>query len=211
MQVLSIVDELPDIDNPREGQPERSDTLHLSSIIKDMLKTLDRKRFGGPLNPVLIEIGWAFEHALSRGLLGVFKYQGPGHTFHPGEFRVDGVSMSPDLVTVEPEPDPITAIITDVLRVEELKFTRMSCRQPITDPKFWHYIVQLKAYARALGTLDARLRVLFINGNYSRDDNDPEGGPVYRVFTLRFSPYELEENWQMLLNHAVRRGWLLPL
>jgi hypothetical protein len=200
MQVLSVVTIQPDIDIQPAGTPERTGGLHVSTILKDMLVSMDRKRFGGPLNPVLIHAGWALEHAISRGLLSLYKYDGPGHFYHPGEFIIDGVKLSPDLITIE-----------DMLRCEEIKFTRYSCRQPITDPKFWHYIVQLKAYCRALGTNEGRLRILFINGNYSYDDNDPESSPQYKVITLRFTDLELEENWSMLINHAVRRGWLVPV
>jgi hypothetical protein len=76
----------------------------------------------------------------------------------------------------------------------------MSSRGCPEDKRFWHWLVQIKAYCALVGTTFGRLHVLFVNGNYA-DEREPQ----YRSWDLRFTEREVEENWMMLTHqrHAL--------
>lgn len=145
-------------------------------------------------------MGLVFERALELAWLDreVGSSFRPG-LIRPGEIEKDGITGTPDAYDfIAGEP-------------EEFKCTKKSCRQEITDKKFWIYWVQLKAYAHMMGCSSGVLRVLFINGNYNRGDdadNDPESGYIIKSWRAEWTELELVENWSMLLKHAMRRGWL---
>ena len=186
----------------RAGQyVERSAGLHLSTITQDILITTERDKYGKdtPDNQRWMNflMGLVFERALEQAWLdreieGGYRPE----LIRPGEVMLDGVIGTPD------------AFDTLKWRPEEYKCSKKSCRQPITDPKFWHYWVQLKAYAYMLGCTSGALYVLHVNGNYSREDSDPESGYVIRGWEDDWTKVELQENWDMLIRHARRRGWL---
>ncbi len=60
--------------------------------------------------------------------------------------------------------------------------------------EFWGWLVRIMGYCRAVGTTQARLIVLFVNGDYSYK---PGHGPQMRRFDLTFTPEEIEDNWVM--------------
>lgn len=189
-----------DIRSRSEQYIERSDTLHLSQITGDLLLTMDPERYGGPDNEgrwMNFLVGLIFERALElawldKELEGNYR---PG-LIRPGEVSRDGITGTPD------------AYDTVLGRPVEFKCTKKSCRQDISDPKFWHYFVQLKAYMYMLDCMQGELWVLFINGNYSRDENDPESGYIIKGWEVEYTQLELEENWRMITSHAKLRGWL---
>lgn len=189
----------PDIVS-RVGQyTERTVGLHLSQITNDILVSLDPDRYGrdgdakwmnfmaGLLFERVIEMAW-----LDREVKGGHR---PG-LIRPGEVKLDGIIGTPDAY------DTVSG------RPEEYKCTKKSCRQDITDRKFWIYWVQLKAYARMTGSHSGALWVLFVNGNNSHDDSDPDSGYVIRGWEDEWTDLQLDENWMMLTRHARRRGWL---
>jgi hypothetical protein len=64
------------------------------------------------------------------------------------------------------------------------------------------YVWQIAAYLHGVGSTTAKLHVLFINGNYSYDQSDPESGTMYKIFRLEFTEEEITTNWRMLMKHA---------
>lgn len=184
---------------------ERSEGLHHSRIVHDILCTLDPERYddreGGP-NWMNFLSGLILERAFELAWLD--KEISDGHRpelIRPGEIKYDGIIVTPD------------AYDTMMFRPEEYKCTKKSCRQDITDKKFWQYWVQLKAQAMATGSDSGVLWVMFINGNYNRSgvladgSIDPDSGWVIRGWEAYFTQLEKEENWAMLTNHAKSRGW----
>lgn len=185
----------------------RAPGLHVSGIIKHIKATIDPATFNKPVNPdpelaaadeavfhARIRMGLLFEDVLSQALVARV---GPDRYARPGQFQLH-TPCGPIIGT----PD-----IVDVLDwvVEEWKATWLSMghldRDGIGSPKFWHWLVQLMAYCHMLDTNTGRLRVLFINGNYKRDD--PLGsGPQFRTVQLVFTPQELADNWRMLESHG---------
>ncbi len=109
-----------------------------------------------------------------------------------GEIVKDGIIMTPD------------GFDFNNWWVVESKATWRSSNADITDAKFWDYITQIKAYCWAMESYQAKLQVLFINGDYR------QSGPQYRVWLLTFQKHELVENWKMCTNHRdkmLKEGW----
>lgn len=168
------------------------DVLHLSDIYKVLMMQLQPKRFtGGPFDNEKVEAGLVFETMLERGLAEKFA------TMRPGELVSDeGVYMTPDGVNP-----------TDACG-EEYKCTWMSSRNkngttPYTDEygmpnmKFLHWFIQMKGYAKWLGTDTFLLRVFHVNGDYEHPYK-----PQFLTHRVRFTEQEIEENWRVLMNVA---------
>jgi hypothetical protein len=169
--------------------PTRSSGLHLSTIIHAMSAELEPDRFTGTMSAARVETGLAVERMLEEGL----KRKWPGR-FRPTEFVLDGIAMSPDGY------DPHAGTL------EEFKCTWMSSRDCPGHRKFWHWLVQIKGYLKALELLEARLRVFFVNGDYSR--KPPDGDPGLKSYHLLFTQQEIEDNWAMIFNYARSKGML---
>lgn len=198
---------LPPLDiEPRVNQyAERTEGLHLSQITNDLMIGLDPQRYGQNdrnQNTKWMNFlaGLIFERVLEEAWLSKEMQYRP-ELVRPGELTVEGIIGTPD------------AYDTAIFRPEEYKCTKKSCRQSITDRKFWIYWVQLKAYCYMLrsigmGTNQGALYILHVNGNYSWDDTDPDSGYIIKGYEDEWSDLQLEENWSMLRNHAKNRGWL---
>lgn len=189
-----------------EAGPERSPGLHFSdireSILKDITPKKRAKRLTRSESPEAtneqcgegesdalkhnyFQGGFTFEHALERSLA-----ERQANIMRPGEIVKDGIAMSPD------------GICLDDWVLEEYKFTWKSSNGAPEDPKFWGWIIQMKAYCHALEINQARLRAFFVNGDYKSKT------PAYHVWQLQFTDEELHGNWNMVVNHAKQKGWL---
>jgi hypothetical protein len=165
-----------------DPHPPRSTGFHVSALIKAILVGLEPGRFGGEMDWTRIEIGFAVERAIEQA------WQARRiDVWRPGEIEKDGIAGSPDGVTFDAE-GPV---------VDEIKCTWMSSKGCPEDKKFWHWLVQIKAYCHLLDTTRARLHVFFVNGDYA-SHRDPQ----YRSWDLGFHEGEIAENWSMLVNQA---------
>lgn len=199
----------------------RSAGLHVSEVIRDLAfkgKILDAK-WKSELaieeqDTHMMQIGLSWEDYLDRS--GQF----PELEFHPGELKVRCgcccycgneptecqcpnyreliIYMSPDGLIWS---DGVLAFLA------EIKFTKKSCRDfasglRMGSKKSIMWVWQIAAYLKGTGTLAAKLFVMFVNGNYSFDDKDPESGAVKKCFRLEFTEEEIESNWRMLVHHA---------
>lgn len=114
----------------------------------------------------------------------------------PEEFVCDGISGSPDLISLAH------------WKLGETKYTWRSSKglteliDTGTGP-FWVWVVQMKGYCKLIGTTEARLFAFFVNGNYKNGYV-----PEWRVLDFVFTEMELRENWDMLKSHALKKGWL---
>lgn len=104
-------------------------------------------------------------------------------TFHPGELTLHGVAGSPDGAVFHPQTG-------NVLCIDEFKCTWKSTKHTVNS--FWYWLAQIQAYCYMCSCLNARLHVYHVNGSYKPP------APIYRVYALQFSPYELAENWALL-------------
>lgn len=188
----------PDLTALTTQYTERTEGLHLSRITHDILCNIDPKRYtereGGP-NYMNFLMGLMYERALEMAWMDMERRTRPG-LIRPGELMLDGIIGTPD------------AYDTYVGVPEEYKCTKKSIRQPITDRKFMHYWWQLKAYAKMMGVTSGHLWVLFINGDYSKDYDDPKASYTIKGWRADWSQLEIDENWDFIVKHAVRRGWL---
>lgn len=186
-----------------EASPERTPGLHVSQIIKSICVELDPKRFSQENERLpweRFETGFTFERVLEMAIQAR-----RANIFRPGEIEKDGIIMSPDGIDLDSTAFLFNTIFIpgwDDCVLEEYKFTWMSSNEAPTASKFLHWFWQMKAYCYALQTLRARLRVMFVNGDYRGS------GPQYRVWDVLFTEAELIDNWQMLLGQARAKGWL---
>ena len=107
-----------------------------------------------------------------------------------GEVIKDGIIMSPDGLGVDPDGD------VSGVNLEEYKLTWKSIKSHPKDN--WNYMTQIQCYLNGVGLNCCIMRIIYIMGDYKGS------GPVYKKFVFEFDDYELEENWQMILNHRDR-------
>jgi hypothetical protein len=176
----------------------RSPGLHLSQIyhsLEEELSADTAKRRGNIPLAKLEEYragGFVWEHVMQMAMANALASE---EWQRPGEFTLDGIIGSPDLIGVR---DWV---------VGETKFTWKSSRHLETMEQgtgpLWVWLVQMKGYCRMIGTQHARLFAYFVNGNY-KDGYKPE----LHVLDFTFSIMELNENWNMIKAHARKKGWL---
>lgn len=178
-----------------EGQGHRPAGLHVSQIIKSLMVGIKPKQYGEPTTKqeveakeTKIQFGLGFEQALEAA----FQSGSPGSFRPPPVFVPPGIWCSPDSV------DP------SIWAVEEFKLTWYSAKKEVPyDEVYWPWLVQIKAYCKALDTLLAKLTVLHVNGDYS----PPRPWPP-QSYGLTFHEMEIEENWGMLVSQAKSQAWL---
>ena len=159
----------------------RKDGLHLSDVTKSLMKSsgLGYRGKGFSDMELTAEIGLLWEGVLSR-------IMGDKYAHRPGQICCDGIWMSPD--GIGPDPDGEVPLV-----IEEYKCTWQSSNRSPADN--FSYMMQVKSYCRAIGTTVAIMRIFYIMGDYKGS------GPLYRVARIVFTPYELEQNWSMILQH----------
>ena len=164
----------------------------MSDLYGSLYKELEPQRYGGdaPPDPMLLAMGTAWEAHLEKLLL-----QQPGISRPEAFIDANGIGFSPDLI-----------ISNGVSRCGEIKLTWMTDVEDIRDPKFDKYLTQVKAYCYHLETPYGRIYATHING--AEKDRYGKPNPALKVYDLEFTPRELRENWEMLLNYAKRKGML---
>lgn len=169
---------------PLTGPGDRTlDRLHLSTIYNDLDRTLFPKTTNADItNQLWAEVGFMWETLLSKTLAEHCSAR-------PGEIELDGVVGSPDGY------DQDTGVL------DEYKATWKSIKN--AHPKdIWKWLVQVKGYCKMLGTTIVRFHVFYVMGDYRGS------GPLYRSYLFSFTQREVDENWDMLINHAKSKGWL---
>lgn len=172
------------------GTPRTYDRLHLSTIYRDLdeaWRQTVRDSIDEDTNYYLT-MGWMWEWALSRAFADAYAV---GDLSRTEEWERDGIVGSPDSMRMDP------------YRVVEFKATYRSERKLESMEKwFWTWLVQAKSYCWMTGAREWELHALFVNGNW----RPPQ--PNVRSLLIQFSDAECEENWEMIVNHARRKGWL---
>ena len=171
------------------GAVPRSEGLHLSAIIRDLMVKSGLKTPKSSWNmPVTQSVGFIWEETLFlsweerlshafASLLG--KSMG---WYSTGELFLEGITMTPDGY------DPDNGVL------QEAKCTwKKVTNQPIDN---FSWMTQTKAYCKALRIDRVMFHVLYLNGDYK------QSGPIYHPWLITFKPHEIEENWNMLTNHA---------
>lgn len=201
--------QLPPLDLVVRSQQytERTEGVHFSQILGDILSTLDPETYGVEADYGNFFAGLVWERALELAWLDKEKESRP-ELIRPGEIKLDGIIITPDMYNTGCEWTRGRGCPV------EAKFTKKSARQGIESTKFWQYWIQLKCQAYATGSECGELWVMFVNGNYNRSgkladgSHDPLSGYVPLGWLAEFSDIEKEEAWSMVINHGKRRGLL---
>ena len=168
----------------------RSPGLHLSQIYRDIEQTIKPKD------------EWCSQEELAFFAAGGFLWErvfslahaeavASGDLIRPGEFELDGIIGSPDMIRVSD------------WTLQETKMTWRSVRKfESLERYFWAWLVQVKGYSKMIGTNTAEIHAFFVAGDWRPPI------PCVKSVRLEFSDRELHENWSMLVNHSRRRGWL---
>ena len=186
---------LLDIELPTlgSGNNPRSDGLHLTDIIRDLMNksglapeksNWNRQAvFGaGFVWEEVIATYWeeVFSIALAQVLGRKFSW------FSTGELCKDGIYCTPDGLDVGHK----------TWVVQEAKFTWKSSKNKPVDN--WYFTTQNKAYCYVVGCVEAVIHVYYCMGDYKGS------GPIYEPWYFSYKPHELQENWEMLCNHAAK-------
>lgn len=155
---------------------------HLSEILHYILTRLEPGRYGSTIKPETAHIGFLLEDTLSWAFSGQFG----GARSKQIEVEKDGIYMTLD------------GFNTQTWRVKEYKATKISAREPITSNKYWGWKIRTAGYCHAMDTLEAELTVMHINGSYELGGGR-FGETVFNTWLLRYTRYELYENWQTIL------------
>ncbi len=189
------------LNTPTEGYV-RSPGLHMSQIYGALYEELEPKRFkstGGP-DTVKMEIGTAFEETLELALAARLLGDRPGEFAALADAHVVPVGTPKSIIF---SPDQF--FYNGTTCGGEFKATWMSIRNGIEDKRFSKWFCQMMAYGKPLKMRQWRLYVLFVNGDYTY--KPPHGGPHLRAWDVEFSQRELDDNWQMLMRFAKRKGF----
>lgn len=165
---------------------------HVSTIIDNLCIKLGKWEDNGPPLQIQYEVGNAMEDAIADALAKRFARDDPGRYIHGFEVEKDGITGNIDLL------DTVDFVVEDV------KLTKRSIRNDIESEKFWHNWVQVKSYCHMIECNTGRLHVVFVNGNYKFDINDPDAGWQYRVWEDTWTNRELADVWRMITGHRVR-------
>lgn len=147
---------------------QRSPGTHLSGVIRYALQEsgLLRKADEEDELPLRMALGLAWEE-WAVGLWPKMKWQ-------PGEVVLDRVYATPDGQTGK--------------ILEEFKATwKSSWQREVTAETIWMW--QLAGMLKIIGGLEARLHVLWVNGNYRPPS------PCYRTYNIGFSRDEIDRFW----------------
>ena len=200
----------------------RAPGLHASDVYNDFYQDAEPTRYkrGSLPAPLLLETGLTIETMLEEGMARRLAASGePGSIERPIELTYTGTFKGRK---VEFAYNPDLIIYNGVgPRIGEIKATWMSSKIPhawtddpaqflhhasdirdrLTDPKFDKYYSQVKIYDKALQTYLNRFFIWFIAGDYSRPYRSQ-----FVEFDVEFTPREIEEEWDILLRHAISKG-----
>lgn len=207
----------------------RSEGIHLSGIIRclatengilkpewaEELSLADVRTIEDPVAILRICIGLAWEQWYVPQLRSI------GVADHPGEACVDGIYATPDGESVdvlwrEGQPSfwpfrPKSRRWGHSLILHEAKATYKSINtvgltgRPTKEGLLplqsqWMWVTQAKGYCYVLETLYAIIHVLFLCGDYTFPIR-----PQLHRFYVEFEQYELDDNWQLMLDYRDHR------
>jgi hypothetical protein len=192
---------------------DRSPGLHVTDVIYNgIMPVIDRAKFGPGKKTFdeansenWQEAGFIWEELLSRifARRAVLRDTEGVTRFRPGEITRDRIIGSPDALVYGLADYPDVPEFAPVL--EEYKCTWKSSKGfDLYDKRYFGWLLQIQAYCVLVGTTEARLYVLHINGGY--DGFIPE----VRPHRLQFTDRELADTWRSITNTAKAKNMYLP-
>lgn len=206
-QVILLREGLPDL-LPMTG---RSSGVHCSTVVTDLAIRLGYLSGHGELSTTWAQLGTALE----RSIIWAYEREFPGRYVQPGEQCRDKVYVTPDLADHCPIMD--TSLTDEQFAIlstlsgpipEEVKLAWMTSKHTprecdscgaLVCKKYWRYERQLQCECAMpyFDTTVGRLNVTHVNGS-GRGGEGPANKPWLFVYTRE----EIDENWQMIVNHA---------
>lgn len=174
---------------PEGVDPVRTKGIHLTDVIRSLMEDsgMQKTMSGSFWKPDQLnfagETGFMWEDLLSN----VLKDRLPCRL---GEVELDGILCSPDGIELE-DGNPV---------LSEYKVVWSSSNRNPADN--WKWMAQVKGYCKVLELVKVKMYILYLNGDWKG------GGPQYKGFMIEFSQLEIDENWDMLTNHAKSKGWI---
>jgi hypothetical protein len=168
----------------------RSPGLHLSTIIRAIEQTIRPKD------------EWCTQEELAFFGAGGFMWERvfsmahrdaveTGDLVRPGEFDLDGVAGSPDMIR-----------ISDWTLIETKATWRGLRKWESLEKNFWSWLVQTKGYCKMIGSNVCEIHCFFVAGDWRPP------APCVKSIRIEYTDRELEENWSMITKFAESRGWL---
>lgn len=209
---MEVASESPILRLPRF--PGRSKGIHLSGIIRCIaiegnllqqkyleeleLVDMDSDIIDEPSTLIKISMGLAWESYYLGYLETNYGIAG-----HASELHLDDIYLSPDGEELSVIAEP-----RRMLRhyIHEVKCTYKSTRTvsmfdtSLSLKKNWMWLAQIKAYCKAAKTLFCKLHVLFVCGDYKFPIT-----PQLKIFTIKFTQDELDENWELMKDYKFYR------
>lgn len=174
-----------------EDDPVRSKGLHLTDIIHSIMvdSGMSVTTSGNGWAPdqlnMAAEVGFMWEEILSN----VLKDRLPCRI---GEIQLDGISMSPDGLEMGEDGEMV---------LSEYKAKWASSKHSPADNFKW--MSQIMGYCKGLGITKVRMYILYLNGDWK----PPQ--PQFKSYQIEFTQLEVDENWEMILNHARVKKWVV--
>ena len=192
------------------GQLDRPEGLHVSDIIANIMQGLKPKKYQPrtePLSPSTqaeMTLGSTTEQVIEAAVAGLTpsSFRPPSLALHvPGYVVKLNGKVYPGIIWGSPDRVDVAMLL-----LREFKLTWYSAKKEFpSDDVYWPWLVQVMFYLMLLGYLEAIVTIVYINGDY----HPPTPWPPQSTL-LRFTAQELHENQSMLVNHAIKLGWLVP-
>jgi hypothetical protein len=188
------VTELPDTLDQlvMQSQPPRTPGLHLSDVIKSILRVTEPGKYRAydnqPIDMTYCDPGFTWERALENAWMARMD---AGELFRPPEFELDGILMSPDYIDLT------------IDELVECKMTEMNMDGFPNETKFRKWIWQTGAYSHACHLKSVRFHVLWLRGDYKKVRR------AYKVYRITWEEGETARIWKMLVDHARQVGLIV--
>lgn len=170
------------IDRPDKSAP-RTPGIHLSGVLSAVAIEIGVLKPGEPWEedmPLRMVAGHMWEEFAAS------LY--PDMVWQPGEVCQDDVWMTPDGLVSDLLPQ------CDGLREFKATWKKVKSGQAELFAE-WYWMKQGQGYCKGYGVRHVEWNVFFVNGDYRNS------GPIYKKYLVEFSQREIDQTWQMVLNH----------
>lgn len=209
--IVRIADE---VFRPRgmDAEQPRSKGLHLSEVLyrpEGLIEEIFKKKYAPGFDEIAytrMGFGLGFEYAIQDSL----SVNGRA-VQRAGEYKHRGIWVTPDFIdqtSVDGEPEVFNREIK-VTWANIIKKDGRGKEPEILDGSSAYWIqskFQCSALSEAFGipVNETRLTVFYVMGDWAKR------GPEIRTYHAKFTRRELLDNADMIVNHAIMRGWLNP-
>lgn len=167
--------------------PTRDPGMHQSDILAYIARNIGELKPGEPLEE---DMPWR----MALGVMWEEFYFSliPESDWQPGEIVQDGIAVNCDGIT---SAECISINPWGENLIEETKCTEKKVKTGEEFLAEWMWMHQGRAYGETYSPEIVRWSIMYYRGNYAGS------GPICKQYTVRFSPREIKQTWQMLLKN----------